>query len=285
MSVLKVAAAQVPCATGLTDEGIARHLEVIEDSRAQGVDVLVFPELSLTGYAAAPDLLAQARPARAPELALLAAAAGPMLVAVGFIEEGPGAQFYTAQALLSRGNVLHVHRKINLAGYGRLEEPKHFGRGRSLGTVHVADQWSAAALISADRWKPAVPWLAALGGATLLLVPAASSLDAVAPGFDNPGGWDLVLRHAALTYGLPIVFANLCGAHAGGHFWGGSRILDADGTAAGPADTEPELVIAELNYDRVREARTRLPTMRDADPRFVQAELGRLMRMAEARTH
>src|SRR6185503_2792901 len=102
MSVLKVAAAQMPCASGLTDESIARHLEAIEDSRAKSVDVLVFPELSLTGYAAAPDL------------ALLAAAAGPMLVAVGFIEEGPAAQFYTAQALLTRGNVVHVHRKINL---------------------------------------------------------------------------------------------------------------------------------------------------------------------------
>jgi predicted amidohydrolase len=263
MSVLKVAAAQMPCASGLTDESIARHLEVIEDSRAKGVDVLVFPELSLTGYAAAPDLLAQARPARAPELALLAAAAGPMLVAVGFIEEGPAAQFCAAQALLTRGNVVHVHRKINLAGYGRLEEPKHFGRGRSLGTVHVADQWTAATLICADLWNPVLPWLAALGGATLLIVPAASSLDAVAPGFDNPGGWDLVLRHTAVTYGMPIVFANLCG----GHFWGGSRIVDADGTVSPPAGTEPELVVAEIDYDRVREARTRLPTVRDADPR------------------
>ncbi|HEX6611223.1 MAG TPA: nitrilase-related carbon-nitrogen hydrolase [Hyphomicrobiaceae bacterium] len=279
MSVLKVAAAQMSCASGLTDESIARHLEAIEDSRAKGVDVLVFPELSLTGYAAAPDLLAQARSARAPELALLAAAAGPMLVAVGFIEEGPAAQFYTAQALLTRGNVVHVHRKINLAGYGRLEEPKHFGRGRSLGTVHVADRWSAATLICADLWNPALPWLAALGGATLLIVPAASSLDAVAPGFDNPGGWDLVLRHTAVTYGMPIVFANLCG----GLFWGGSRIVDADGTVSPPAGTEPELVVAEIDYDRVREARTWLPTVRDADPRFVQAELERLMSMAEAR--
>lgn len=285
MSVLKVAAAQVPCATGLTDESIARHLAMIEDSRAKNVDVLVFPELSLTGYAAVPDLLALARPARAPELALLAAAAGPMTVAVGFIEEGPAAQFYTAQALLSRGNVVHVHRKINLAGYGRLEEPKHFGRGRSIGTIRIADQWSATTLICADLWNPALPWLAALSGATLLFVPTASSLDAVGPRFDNPGGWDLVLRHTALTYGVPIVFANLCGPHAGGHFWGGSRIVDADGTTYGPAGTEPELVIAEINYDRVREARARLPTVRDADPHFVHAELERLMHKTEAGTH
>jgi predicted amidohydrolase len=285
MSVLKVAAAQMQCATGLTDESIARHLEAIDDSRAQGVDVLVFPELSLTGYAAVPDLLAQARPARAPELALLAAAAGPMTVAVGFIEESPGAQFYAAHALLTRGNVVHVHRKINLAGYGRLEEPKHFGRGSSIGTVRVADRWSAATLICADLWNPALPWFAALGGATLLLVPAASSLDAVAPGFDNPGGWELVLRHTALIYGMPVVFANLCGAHAGGRFWGGSRIVDADGTVSQPAGSEPELIVAELDYDRVREARTRLPTVRDTDPRVVQAEFERLMSMAEARAH
>ena len=284
MSVLKVAAAQMPCATGLTDDSIARHLGVIEDARAKGVDVLVFPELSLTGYAGAPDLLELARPARASELALLAAAAGPMTVAVGFIEEAPAAQFYAAQALLSRGEVLHVHRKINLAGYGRLEEPKHFGRGQSIGTVCVTDQWSAAVLICADLWNPALPWLAALRGATLLLVPAASSLEAVASGFDNPGGWDLVLRHTALTYGVPVVFANYCGAHGDDRFWGGSRIVDADGKDCARATAEPELVIAEIDYASVRAARARLPTVRDADPRFVRAELERLMQN-EARMH
>jgi predicted amidohydrolase len=56
MSVLKVAAAQMPCATGLTDDNIARHLGMIDDARAKGADVLVFPELSLTGYAGTPDL-------------------------------------------------------------------------------------------------------------------------------------------------------------------------------------------------------------------------------------
>jgi predicted amidohydrolase len=285
MSVLKVAAAQMPCATGLTDDNIARHLGMIDDARAKGADVLVFPELSLTGYAGTPDLLALARPARAPELALLAAAAGPMTVAVGFVEEGPAAQFYTAHALLSRGEVLHVHRKINLAGYGRLEEPKHFARGQGIGTVRVTDQWSAAMLICADLWNPALPWLAALHGTTLLLVPAASSLEAMAPGFDNPGGWDLVLRHTALTYGVPVVFANHCGAHADGRFWGGSRIVDADGTERGRAGAEPELVVAEIDYRNVRAARTRLPTVRDADPRFVRAELERLIRVNDAGMH
>jgi predicted amidohydrolase len=285
MSVLKVAAAQMPCAAGLTDDNIARHLGMIDDARTLGVDVLVFPELSLTGYAIAPDVLGLARAARGPELALLAAAAGPMTVAVGFIEEGPAVQFYAAHALLRRGEVLHVHRKLNLAGYGRLEEPKHFGRGESISTVRVADHWSAAVLICADLWNPALPWLAALQGATLMLVPAASSLEAMAHGFDNPGGWDLVLRHTALIYGVPVVFANYCGADGDGRFWGGSRIIDADGKDCGRAAAEPELVVAEIDYRHVRAARARLPTVRDADPRFVRAELERLMQMNDARMH
>ena len=81
------------CATGPNDDNVARHLAMIEEARTRGVGVLVFPELSLTGYVDAPDLLELARPARAPELARLAQAAGPMTVAVGFIEEGPAAQF------------------------------------------------------------------------------------------------------------------------------------------------------------------------------------------------
>lgn len=283
MSVLKVAAAQMSCTAGPIDDSIARHLGMIEDARTRCVDVLVFPELSLTGYAGAPDVLELARVARGPELALLAAAAGPMMVAVGFIEEGPAAQFYAAHALLRGGEVLHVHRKLNLAGYGRLEEPKHFGRGGGLGIVRVADHWSAAVLICADLWNPALPWLAALHGATLMLVPAASSLEAMAPGFDNPGGWDVVLRHTALTYGVPVVFANYCGTSNDGEFWGGSRIIDADGTDCRRAAAEPGLVVAEVDYRQVRAARTRLPTVRDADPGFVRAELERLMN--DARMH
>jgi N-carbamoylputrescine amidase len=285
MSVLKVAAAQMPCATGLTDDSIAQHLGVIDDARSKGVDVLVFPELSLTGYAGTPDVLEVARSARGPELALLAAAAGPMTVAIGFVEEGQAAQVYTAQALVSRGKVLHVHRKINLAGYGRLEEPKHFARGQSLGTTRVTEQWSMAILICADLWNPALPWLAALHGATLLLVPAASSLDAMAPGFDNPEGWDLVLRHTALIYGVPIVFANYGGAHRDARYWGGSRIVGADGKDCARAVADSELVIAEIDYGSVRAARRRLPTVRDADPRFVSAELDRLIQVNGARMH
>lgn len=81
----------------------------------------------------------------------------------------------------------------------------------------------------ADLWNPAPPWLAELAGAELLLASAASARDAVGAGFDNPSGWDVVLRHTALLYGLPVRFANHSGARGPHRFGGGSHILDAVG--------------------------------------------------------
>ena len=87
MSRLKVAAAQIECRPGDIPANLALHLVTIREARDQGVDLLVFPELSLTDYLTAPDLLALARPSTAPELMQLADAAGPVAVGVGFIEE------------------------------------------------------------------------------------------------------------------------------------------------------------------------------------------------------
>lgn len=58
----------------------------------------------------------------------LAEAAGPMALAV--IEEGSAAQFYDANAILRDGRMIHLHRKVNLPTYGKLQEGKHYARGR-----------------------------------------------------------------------------------------------------------------------------------------------------------
>lgn len=279
MDRLKVAAAQIECRPGDIVANVARHLAAIDEARRAGIDVLVFPELSLTDYLTVPDVLGLARVPSAPELRQLAEAAGPMTIAVGFIEEAAGAQFYNAQAILRDGQTLHVHRKANLATYGRLEENKHYGRGRHVGVAALRDAWTVATLICADAWNPALPWLAALQGASLLLVPVASSVDAV-DGFDSRSGWDVNLRHTALTYGLPVVMANHCGVRGGLNFWGGSCVLDAFGRELARAGAEPALISADIDYNDLRLARSRLPTTRDADPALVHAELGRWLRDA-----
>lgn len=274
MPVLKLAAAQIACRPGDVAANLALHRAAIEDARRDGVDVLVFPELSLTDYLTTPDVRVLARASACAELAELSQAAGPMTVSVGFIEEDAG-RVYNAQALLHGGRVLAVHRKANLATYGALVEGRHYGPGTRVEPTPIGLGWTAATLICADAWNPALPWLAALQGANLLLVPIASALDAVGDGFDNPGGWEVNLRHAALTYGLPVVMANHCGGRGGLTFWGGSRIIDAFGREILRAGDGPALVVALVDSDDGVRARARLPTVRDADPALVHAELAR----------
>lgn len=284
-AVLRVAAAQLALRAGDLDANLALHLDAVAEARARGVDLLVFPELSLTGYLAAPDLLTLGRGRDAPELARLAGTAGAMRVVAGFIEEAAPGLFHNAAALLDGTGILHVHRKLSLPTYGRLEEGRHYAAGSGVEAIDLGGGWRAGTLVCADLWNPAYPWLAALAGATVLAAPVASARGVVAEGFDPAAGWATVATHTAATYGLPTILCNGCGRGAehpdGLDFWGGSRILDPFGRVLAEAGSEPALLVAEFDLDAVRRARTALPTVRDLDPRRVAAILeGRLRRDA-----
>jgi len=279
-SSLKVAVGQVECVPGDLQANLRGHLRMIEQAREAEAGLLLFPELSLTDYLPAPDCPAQGLRHDDTVFGMLARAAGAMTLSVGFIERGEDGRYYNAQALVANGGVRAVHRKLNLPGYGNLREDRVYAKGEQLGIQAVAGDWRAATLICADHWNPALAWLAALGGASLMLVPAASALGAVGDGFDNPRGWEINLAHTALTYGLPTVFANHCGTRGNIEFWGGSRILNADGRELARAGAEPQLIVADIRQADGEAARRRLPTVRDADPELVRRLLAQRLATA-----
>ena len=269
MSSLKVAVAQIRCEPAGLEANLAAHLDAIAEARGKGAELLLFPELSLTDYLADPDCSALALAPGAEPLARIAGAADGIAVSAGFIERDGQGRFFNSQGLFRDRKLLAVHRKLNLPGYGALREDRVYARGCRLDLAEPAPDWRAATLICADAWNPALPWLAALSGASLILLPAASALGAVGNGFDNPRGWEINLAHSAMTYGLPILFANHCGARGGAEFWGGSRILDASGAELVRAGAAPEVIIAELSLTEGETARRILPTARDSDPVLV----------------
>ncbi|MDW4550048.1 nitrilase-related carbon-nitrogen hydrolase [Defluviimonas sp. D31] len=274
---IKVGAAQFSSEIGDVDANIDRHLHWIARGHEAGLDFLVLPELSLTGHYGPDRLLTAAMTRTDPRLMQLAEAAGPMAVSVGFIEEGPAAQFYNAAAVLKDGKLLHLHRKVNLPTYGKLEEGKHYASGRFVETFSLAGRWTAGLLICADVWNPALTHLAFLQGATLLTCPVSSGIEAVGADFDNPAGWALTCRFYAMMYGAPVIMANRTGTERDLHFWGGSRIIDPFGKELAVAGAEAELITAELDYDVVRHARHLLPTVRDSNIALVLRETQRLV--------
>lgn len=274
---LMVGAAQFASVIGDVDANIDRHLDWIDKGRAAGLDLLVMPELSLTGHYGPENLLNAAISRRDPRLRRLAEAAGPMAVTLGFIEEGPAAQFYNSAAILREGDLLHLHRKVNLPNYGKLEEGKHYATGRFVETCPLADRWTAGLLICADIWNPALTHLAFLQGATLLICPVSSGIEAVGAEFDNPGGWALTCRFYAMMYGAPVIMVNRSGTEHDLTFWGGSRIVDPLGKELAVAGRDDDMIVAELDYDQVRRARHMLPTLRDSNVSLVLRETQRVV--------
>ena len=276
-ATLSVAVAQIRCDLGDARANAARHAERIREARDAGADVLLFPELSLTGYRLGADILDVARSRDDPLIAELAAIAPDMTVALGLVEEGPAAQLYNSSLVLRGGRLLHLHRKLNLPNYGNLEEGKLFAAGNYVETFTTGAPWRQSVLICADLWNPSLVHLAMLHGATMLLAPVNSALEAVGAGFSNPDSWRLAVRFYAMMYGMPILMANRVGEEAGARFWGGSCIVDPYGEVLADAGDEEGIAFARLDFDDVRRARFRLPTVRDSNASLVHRELGRLV--------
>ncbi|HEX2115335.1 MAG TPA: nitrilase-related carbon-nitrogen hydrolase [Alphaproteobacteria bacterium] len=280
---MRVAAAQIETTLGDLAANLRKHRDWIERARAAAVDVLVFPELSLTGYSLRKGARDLALPRDSASIGEIANAAGAMAVILGFVELAESGRLFNTAVTVRDGGIVSVHRKINLPGYGRLEENRWFAAGERIETFSLAPEWTASSLVCADLWNPALVHIAACRGADLLIAPVSSAIEAV-DGFDNPRGWTTVLDFYAMMYGLPTVMANRVGHEGDLTFWGGSRVVDACGHTIARSDDREALVIAEISKPDVECARTRLPTVRDSNPALVRAELNRLVESTRAST-
>ncbi|WP_280541478.1 nitrilase-related carbon-nitrogen hydrolase [Chromohalobacter sp. 11-W] len=267
---LRVGAAQINARLGDVDANLERHLAFIADARRKGLELLVFPELSLTGYGLGNRVIDVACPAHDPRLDELARAAGEMQVVIGFVEEASPGEYYNALAILQHGKLQAVHRKLNLPTYGGLEEGKLFTHGSELTHLPVCPGWSATSLICADLWNPGLVHAALLARPTVLCAPINSASGIVSDDFSNEQNWAVNLQFYAMTYGTPVIMANRFGPEGDSHFWGGSRILGPRGDTLALAEDGETLIEAQLSRTAIARARFELPTHRDADTPLVR---------------
>ncbi|WP_096300935.1 nitrilase-related carbon-nitrogen hydrolase [Halomonas sp. hl-4] len=267
---LRVGAAQINTALGDVDHNLERHLALIAEAQRDQVELLVFPELSLTGYRLASRVMQVAMPLEDPRFQTLADACGSMQLVVGFVEEASPGEYYNALAIFQHGQLIAVHQKLNLPTYGGLEEGKWFTHGSELTQTDIRPGWSATQLICADLWNPALVHAALLARPTILCAPINSASGIVSDDFSNEENWALNTRFYAMTYGTPVIMANRFGPEGDSHFWGGSRILGPGGEILAKADDKEALIVADLSRTAIAKARFELPTHRDADTPLVR---------------
>ena len=278
MNNIIVTAAQISPVLGKVQENLEKHLFYIEEAKKLKSDIIIFPELSLTGYNLKDSALDVARNTESREVQAIAEASKGITTIFGLVELGFAAQIHNSSLAVRENKVLFLHRKLNLPNYGDLTEGKLFGTGRSIDTFKLQEQWFGSILICADVWNPGLVHLAAVSGATILTIPINAAHETVKHDlYSNSEGWDLMARFYSYIYGLPIVVVNRIGKESEFEFFGKSKIFGPHGEILSQAGSDKEEIItAELKFSEIVRARSHLPTVRDSNLDLIHRETVRL---------
>lgn len=278
---MKLALAQINTQLGRPRQNLEKHLSYIEQARKDQVDLLVFPELSLTGYMLQ-DLASAVACKPVPEDPIfqpLIEASKDLDLVVGFVEEDLRSRYYISAAYLSGGAVLHVHRKLYLPTYGLFDEGRFFAAGDQ---VRAFDTRFGrfGILICEDFWHASPPYLLWLDGADLMILISASPSRGVteSPVLESSRWVEHINKAYASLFTSFIASTNRVGYEDGINFWGGATLFGPDGNliAKGPYQKET-MTTAEINLEQLQHVRTRLPLLRDERPEVMHKELNRIL--------
>jgi NAD+ synthase (glutamine-hydrolysing) len=231
---LRVAGAQIDLSVGDLDGNGDRIVEVIGWADEIGADVVLFPELAVTGYPPEDLLLREAfLTASIETLHRIAASTGDATAVVGFVDRGYASarddagptRLHNAAALLQGGRLRGVYHKCLLPNYGVFDEDRYFVAGRSPGALWEINGVVVGVSICEDIWVADGPHAAqAQGGADILLNINGS------PFHRGKGGERAaMLAERARATGLPIVYLNMIGSQDELVFDGQSMAFDAAG--------------------------------------------------------
>ena len=255
---MKVAVAQIDAAVGDLEKNIERHVAYAKKALAKRADVVVFPELSLTGYSVRDlnwDLAVNvANPVALKPLLKLSKS---ITIIAGGVEEAENFGIYNSAFVFEDGVMYSGHRKVYPPTYGMFEEMRYFNQGKSV-RCFESKLGRLGILICEDLWHISLPYILASDGATLIIALAASPTRL--SGQSEKLTSSVVNSEHHKTYARLlssyIVFANRVGIEDGVNFWGGSEIVDPSGEIMASAKLfEEDLIFGELNDNAVRRAR------------------------------
>jgi len=277
----------------------------IHQGREKGAQLIVFPELALTGYFVGQRYHKMALKMDSREIKQLASATKGTAAVVGFIEESRSMNFYNSALVAVDGEILFAYRKLNLPNYGLFEERKYFSHGKQI-PVFRHNDFTIAVLICNDLWHPSLPYLGVCQKADVFVSIFSSSEGAMGTEFSNIESWGIINTFYSRIFGIYNICANRVGVEEweekrsvlaaetaqlisvddsdqppqeqSFNFWGGSEIINPFGQQIAKAALHKEdEIFAEISKDLLRRKKILLPYLRDDDPHFTYRELQRIL--------
>ncbi|MCK5783666.1 MAG: nitrilase, partial [Desulfobacterales bacterium] len=182
-------------------------IEKINHCKEQGADLIVFPELALTGYFVGLNYHEAALKIDSPEIRRIAAVTKGTAAVVGFIEESKSMNFYNSALVAVDGEILFAYRKLNLPNYGVFEEKKFFANGKQVPVFKLHD-FNVAVFICNDLWHPALPYLGVTQNADIFITIFNSSEGSMADEFSNIESWGIINKFYSRIFGIFNICVN-----------------------------------------------------------------------------
>ena len=256
---MKIAVLQMQPVAADIRANLEKIVQAAESASAMGADLLLAPELALSGYALGPRFADVAEPRDGDMVSALLdiAAEFELAICAGFPERD-GSGIYNSAVLVRPDGSAECYRKTHL--YGEAERAA-FRAGDE--RPHVFDLCGirTGMLVCYDVEFPENVRSLALAGAELVLVPTA-----LPDGVISRRIADMVVPVRALENGVFVAYADLCGSEGEMRYGGRSVIVSPDGDEIARAGMGETLLIAEIDPDAYLEARRQNPYLTDRRP-------------------
>jgi NAD+ synthase (glutamine-hydrolysing) len=241
--VIRIALGQIDPTVGDLDGNVGLMAAWTARATESGADLVVFPELAITGYP--PEDLVLRQGFVSDQLAALdhlaAATAEGCAVVVGFVDR-TGRGVHNAAAVLRDGRVEARYHKCRLPNYGVFDEERYFEPGDDGVEVEMAGT-RVGLSVCEDAWRPGMPWEAYTDG-----VPVIVNINGSPFHRGKVHEREDVLRDRAAEAGAWIVYVNTVGGQDELVFDGGSLVMAPDGTVAARAlRFEEDLLVVGLD--------------------------------------
>lgn len=243
--MIKIALAQINPTVGALSENASKIIAYLKRARPMGVDLVIFPELALTGYPPE-DLLRKNQfiAKNKQQLKLIAKASKGLTVIVGFVDSQKG-NLYNAAAVIQDGKIVDIYHKIILPNYGVFDEKRYFSPGSSLAIYNLGG-YKFSLTICEDIWQQYLVEL--LRGYNLDF---AINISASPFHLGKMSLREKVLSKAAKGLNSFVFYCNLIGGQDEIVFDGTSKVISPEGKLISCAKRFSEdLFIFDLNLKR-----------------------------------
>ena len=259
----KVALAQISCRQANKAENLAKIRRTVARAKKEGAELVIFPELSLTGYVVRDEIyeLAERIPGPATKTMEDVAKKNQIHIVFGMpeISENTEATLHNTAVLIGPEGLIGKYHKMYLPTHSIFEEKRYFRPGYQT-AVFDTELGKLGFIICYDIYFPEVTRLTRLKGAELIICISAS------PGVRR-SFFEVLTVARAIENTAFLAFVNLAGIQDGLQFWGGSRLIGPGGRILAQAKyDEDDFVMGEVNYPDIRSIEAFVPTLRDLRP-------------------